>query len=507
MGFFFTFLYLLIAFITPLELFGSLAEYHVEILVVFLAVVFSLPNLIQSKILRSRQTFAVLAFSAVIFLSVALTGWLGGAISAFYGFLQTGLAFFLVAINCKRKWHLQAIVLAFVLGSAFFMLLGIRDLYDQVSPSPFLFGEGALRRIRGLGFVHDPNDFAQAMVSLVPAVFLWKRPGFFSNVFLIGLPLTILLVGLYLTHSRGAIVALTAIVLISARRKIGTIPASLLAGLLFAGGLAAGWSGGRDVSMDAGADRLDLWAAGIDIIKAHPLFGVGLGGFADVNGITAHNSVVICAAETGMVGLFFWTMLLFTSLRDGARFDAAATKILPGGVADVSRMTSSPVSPPQRHHVRSAVFSKRSAIFARQPLRNVASSAAISKPDHVMFSRTAGDGDPGAISSSLKKRIPVRHPMAVSVTNLSALEVRSIIRLLVASLTGFLTAGWFLSRATSIWLFMYCGMLYAACQMGTEAGIVPPEESLASSLGWSFAVTLGLIMLISIILRLRNIGH
>ena len=70
-----------------------------------------------------------------------------------------------------------------------------------------------------------------------------------------------------------------ATIVVVLRRKIGTVPAAVLAGTLFAVSLAIGWSGGRDVSMEAGADRLDAWSTGIQFIRQHPLFGVGVGAF------------------------------------------------------------------------------------------------------------------------------------------------------------------------------------------------------------------------------------
>ena len=72
--------------------------------------------------------------------------------------------------------------------------------------------------------------------------------------------------------------------------------------------------------MEGGADRLELWSSGINLIKTHPFFGVGLGNFADEVGITAHNSVVVCAAEIGLVGFYAWVLLLFSTFRSGARF-------------------------------------------------------------------------------------------------------------------------------------------------------------------------------------------
>src|ERR1700712_1556530 len=103
MGFFFTLLYLVTAYLTPTALFGTLGEYHIETLIGILAIVFSIPYVSSSGVMKARETFAVLGFSAAIFLSLALTGWLSGAGLALFNFVQTGLPFFLVAINCRTK--------------------------------------------------------------------------------------------------------------------------------------------------------------------------------------------------------------------------------------------------------------------------------------------------------------------------------------------------------------------------------------------------------------------
>src|ERR1039458_627700 len=36
----------------------------------------------------------------------------------------------------------------------------------------------------------------------------------------------------------------------------------------------------------------------------------------DYAGQTAHNSIVVCAAELGLFGLYFWAMFLFTTVKD-----------------------------------------------------------------------------------------------------------------------------------------------------------------------------------------------
>jgi hypothetical protein len=103
---------------------------------------------------------------------------------------------------------------------------------------------------------------------------------------------------------------------VAARRRIGTLPSLLLAVGLFVGATALHYTGGREISADAGQDRLDLWGQGLDLLRSHPLFGVGLNQMLDVVGQTAHNSIVVCAAELGTFGLYFWALFLFPTMRD-----------------------------------------------------------------------------------------------------------------------------------------------------------------------------------------------
>ncbi len=469
MSYFFTLLYLVTAYLTPPVLFGSLTDYHVEVAVVILAIVSSIPNFSSSGLSRAPQTIALAGLAIAIFISIAQSGWLGGTIGPLYGFLQPAFAFLLVAVNCKRKWHFTCIIVMFFLGSVFFMYMGLHDLQANVIPSDYLWGNGTLRRLRGLGFVHDPNDLSQVMVSLVPCIFLWKKKFLALNLLLLGIPIAVLLVGIYLTHSRGAMVAMAAVVLFSARRKVGLLPASLLAALLVAAMFALGWSGGRDISMDSGADRLDLWYDGIESLKAHPIFGMGLGNFVDKYGITAHNSVVICAAELGVVGLFFWILLIVSSMRAAMRFSATPLKQVDGDL--------------------------------NMGVVGIATDAKFSHLDEEGIS----SWEPVTLID-----VPTTRNVDVSsiecVSQLQVREGKDILRIMPIALVGMLTAGWFLSRTFSMFLFMYFGMVYAAQRM-TQFSTETPAENLPLLFKISAATTAAAILVLYVIMRARNIIH
>jgi hypothetical protein len=172
-------------------------------------------------------------------------------------------------------------------------------------------------RLRGLGIINDPNDFGQLIVCVIPLVFLfWKPKSLFWNIAFVALPVSALLFGLFLTHSRGDLLALMLIAIVAARKRIGTVAALVVAGGMFIAATALHFTGGREISAASGASRTELWGDSLQLLRSHPIFGIGIGGLADALGLTAHNSILVCAAELGLFGLYFWSLFLLSTVRD-----------------------------------------------------------------------------------------------------------------------------------------------------------------------------------------------
>jgi hypothetical protein len=294
-------------------------------------------------------------------------------------------------------------------------------------------------RIRGLDFISDPNDLAQVIVCVSPLVLIFWRPKrMLMNVALLILPVAALLFGAYLTHSRGSLLAITAMILIAARRRIGTLPSLLLAIGLFVGMSATNYTGGREISAGSGADRMDLWSEGLQLMKSHPIFGVGYNRMFDntSNGLTAHNSVVVCVVELGLFGLYFWSMFLFPTVRD------ALALASPGKVSEA------------------------------EPI----------------------EAEKAPFPSAMRKS-----------TAIDKAEVNRLGRLVVLSLTGFLVAGWFLSRAFTMTFFLLGGVGEAVFQMALQRGMIAPRMPLARVLRLSGGLTIALVMLVYVVLRVGNL--
>ncbi len=272
MGLFLTLLYILTAYLGPETLWGPLYEFHMEIILAALAFVASLPRIQRSNILTMPQSFALIGMCIAVFCSMVMTGWLGSIMPAVLGFIPNAFTFFLVVVNFRTKRHLQLLALTLFVVSAYTIFRGYSALRAEDFTNPYLMPQGgeeggvSFYRLRGMAFINDPNDFAQVMVSLIPCMFFfWKKGSLPRNILLVLIPIAWLIFGMYLTHSRGGIIALLAVILFGARRKIGTIPATIIAGGVFAITTVVGWSGGRDVSVEAGSGRMEAWAVGLDL--------------------------------------------------------------------------------------------------------------------------------------------------------------------------------------------------------------------------------------------------
>jgi putative inorganic carbon (HCO3(-)) transporter len=202
------------------------------------------------------------------------------------------------------------------------------DSVDDVSVDIGEADEGrGSSRIQALGFMNDPNDLAMALVvglGLLGGLWTPRRP--LPNL-LLAAAAGAFVYGIYLTRSRGGMVALVVVLWRIAASRVGRIAALFVLVALAAGATALDF-GGRALSteLDASAsERLVAWVEGFEMLKSQPMLGVGYGQFLDHHTLTAHNSLVLCFAETGLVGCFFWVGLFVVT-----GLELRALKNLPG---------------------------------------------------------------------------------------------------------------------------------------------------------------------------------
>jgi hypothetical protein len=170
------------------------------------------------------------------------------------------------------------------------------------------------QRVRWRGTLADPNELAVAVAAIMPFSFAFAAAArkFWVNV------VTVVVLGLTLvtvihTSSRGGqLVVLTVFGLYFVRRYgwKGLIVGAILAAPVL---LFGGRSGEEAESSEL--ERVDLLYEGMDMIRAHPFIGVGVGQFVENAPQTAHNSYVLACSELGFPGSLLWMMLVYTSIK------------------------------------------------------------------------------------------------------------------------------------------------------------------------------------------------
>jgi len=185
-----------------------------------------------------------------------------------------------------------------------------------------------VKRLQATGIFKDPNDLgALVTFAMLCCLYLLFRGHWaFAPVWL-GL-LGLFFYAVYLTHSRGSLLALGTGLFFLLRARIGTFPSLALAAMLLPGMLLLS---GREIAVgerhDTTTTRVGLWSDALVEFTRSPAIGVG---FDDLRkgenmGMVAHNSYLHAFAELGFVGgcvflgLFVWALWRLLALTLGGR--------------------------------------------------------------------------------------------------------------------------------------------------------------------------------------------
>jgi hypothetical protein len=319
MGLFFTILYLLYMIASPATWIPELALVPMQVILSILAVMATVPRLLNGTLVyRSPQVILMALFFLTLVASPLLQGWAGGVLLAFREQLPYAIVLLLVRANCSTLRRRRILVGAFTLLVTVIAVVAIYNFNTSRSDPDNQFvlqqhegtdEEGvrsSVYRMKAAGLLDDPNDLAQTLlVSIMLMTMLWRDNKFYNFVRVI-VPVGICVAGIYFTHSRGALVALAVTLAMAFRRRLKLWGSFILALLLAAGLVAARFTAGRQISMQGGADRLEIWSDGLYLLKHSLFLGVGYRNFGDEVGITAHNSILLVAAEAGIIGLLFF---------------------------------------------------------------------------------------------------------------------------------------------------------------------------------------------------------
>ncbi len=347
MGFTLYLLFLCLTYVRPIEAFAPDLGVYRPMLVLLLATFAAA----MGRVLRGEKMAAtgqhvrlILWFTVVIAVSVATNGWLGGATTALVDFAPSVLMFLSTVMLVVTRERLRAACAVMIASMVVLSIAGAAAFHTGFLADKLVIWQMAqdeeasteappdiipaqdttvdrIWRVRSLGFLSDPNDFGQALVVSLGMLAIFKRPrAMVRNLVVLGIPGAIIFYAIYLTHSRGALLGLAALMFFGIQRRLGTVRTGLLIGTMAMAAMALNFTGGRayTANEESAGGRIDAWANGLNMLATHPIFGVGYGQFTDHNPLTAHNSFVLCFAETGLVGYFLWlgmVLLVFKQLK------------------------------------------------------------------------------------------------------------------------------------------------------------------------------------------------
>ncbi|MBU0467604.1 MAG: O-antigen ligase family protein [Candidatus Omnitrophica bacterium] len=327
MSFLFLFLFIVFTFLRPQEWVPGMIGWTVIDVFAVLALV----GLLFERMATKQKVFAavpqnklILLFFGSILMSHVAHTYFWGLRFSFFSFLPVLILFYLTLNGLDTEKKFKIIFWLIIIMN---MIL-VKQGYDQFNNFYGWAGQpitidrgpaGVVHRINWIGILGDPNDqalsFVVAFGFLLP--FVIGKSGIMTRIFSCA-GSGWLLYGVYLTNSRGGILAVLATIFFFFVRKTRKfLLGGIIGGVFGAGFLVFAPSRMSELSSSSGSgsSRLDLWYGGIQLFKQNPIFGRGYGMFMEQLPQVAHNSFVQAAAELGIVGLFLWIAILYSAIK------------------------------------------------------------------------------------------------------------------------------------------------------------------------------------------------
>ena len=289
--------------------------------------VIELAQLRQSFKLMWPQSAMVLAFFAACIISTPMAFWVSHALDQTIDVGKIILVYLLLENVITSEDRLRKVMFTLVIG-------GIFPAVGTISH----YKEGILvehSRAAWRGIFGNPNEVAYALIILVPIAMVLASKSDLPIRIGIWLILAVYMLAIFLTFSRGGLLALFVVVgLMGWKQKSPVIKIAMAAALI--GGLVAipmFWtrsSGGfSNIKQDGSVqERMVTLEAGMRMFFRNPLLGVGPGDSSVAYALYAgrdsncgchdqlvvHNAYIQALAETGIAGFVPFVLFLFVSL-------------------------------------------------------------------------------------------------------------------------------------------------------------------------------------------------
>jgi putative inorganic carbon (hco3(-)) transporter len=285
---------------------------HTPLLQIVLLAAFAVWCLSSGKGMDLPHFVLIPLLLVFVWLSLGIGGhWWGGIVPAVSTLAPPMLLMVIVSGAVRSLKELRVYSLVLIACACTLVYHG----YLQVTYGVGWTGQPMIEgRITYTGIFNDPNDMGLLIVlSIALSIYHLKLCTSKLAKLVMLAAIGWLLYGVYLTDSRGTMLATLMVLALNLWTAYGKTVVITL-GLIAVPVLVATTRLAELDSEEASAEgRVDAWYEGIQLLQQHPLFGVGWQMFSDYNGLTAHNSIVLAMAELGLLGYTFWLALVFLS--------------------------------------------------------------------------------------------------------------------------------------------------------------------------------------------------
>lgn len=322
-------------YLRPGDFIPALASGHITriiAVITLLALLHKKASAIGSIFKRSAQLYILTVLALIMFFSVTTSIWKGNSIDQFISFLKIYASFILIINLANSRKRFKGIIWTMILSG---LTMGIIAIMHYLAGANLVAG-----RVRGFtgGMFSNPNDLALCFIMLLPyAYFIFSKDRKSLRRATGGLAFIIFLLGAFFTQSRGGAIGLFGVIILlflKSRSKIKAILGVALFTFLFFTFAPAEYIERIKTIPTANKEdentisRMDAWKAGIRMMTLKPL-GVGVGNFGEgfvkyraADAIdfpgkrrAAHNVFIQIGAETGVVGLIVFLLLIISTLK------------------------------------------------------------------------------------------------------------------------------------------------------------------------------------------------
>jgi len=269
------------------------------------------------------QTTLVPYYLIMILVGTTIAAGFATALSEFIEFLLRGMVFFMVVWNVDTPKRLKSVI-NFTIGLTLFLAYQgvMQGETGQCWGGMTVFPGYEEIRIRWYGDWDGPNVlgilFVVGIALMLEYAFgPWKQHGLITRL------LALAAIGyagqaMFFTNSRGAILATLVGILFFFRKEFVKPYFLVLGTVVLIGAIAAMPSRMTEVNSEeeSAHERIQLWDNGINMLRAHPLTGVGKGQFSKHSKLRliAHNNYVQNFGESGFPGYYIFMALLWYSI-------------------------------------------------------------------------------------------------------------------------------------------------------------------------------------------------